>query len=371
MDTHYAALFAPMSFGSQMLKNRIVMSPMTRQLSPNGIPGQVNAAYYRRRAEGGVGLIITEGVCIPHIAANGYADVPVMYGDEALNGWKTVVKQVHEYGALIIPQLWHVGPMRRPGIGPDPSVPGYGPMTIRDGDQTIVKGLNEKDIKDIIDAYVQAAKNALDIGFDGIEIHGAHEYLLDSFIWQVTNQRKDKYGGTFNNRIRLASEVVSAIRAATSPEFPIVFRFSQWKIRNYGAKIIETPDQLEKFVTTLVKAGVDVFDVSTRRFWEPAFEGSPDSLAVWTRRLSGKPTIMVGSVGLDKAYAIAQLRGDEKPDAGRADLAPAIELLASGSVDLVALGRMLLADPEWPTKVYEGRLSEIFPFDKSSMMTRL
>lgn len=370
-ESQHQALFRPLPFGPHTLRNRIVMSPMTRQRSPGGIPGEQSAAYYRRRAEGGVGLIITEGTCIGHPAASGYKDVPDLSGIQSLKGWRRVVEAVHQAGARIVPQLWHVGPIRRPGMGPDPQVPGYGPSEISEEGKLLVKAMTLDDIEEVIEAYAQAARDAQAVGFDGVEIHGAHEYLLDSFIWSRSNQRDDEYGGSLANRTRLAARVVQAVRKATGPDFPILFRFSQWKISDYDARIVENAAELKVFVDLLVEAGVDIFDVSTRRFWEPAFDGSSDSLATWTRRLSGKPVMMVGSVGLDKAYSIAQLRGNESPDAGQADLTPVIEQLQSGAVDLVALGRMLLADPQWPNKVRENRLQEINRFDREAMQTQV
>jgi 2,4-dienoyl-CoA reductase-like NADH-dependent reductase (Old Yellow Enzyme family) len=366
-----APLFQTFPFGAQQLRNRIVMSPMTRQRSPGGVPGETMAAYYRRRAEGGVGLIVTEGTCIDHPGANGYPDVPVFYGENALGEWKRIADAVHEAGARIIPQLWHVGPIRHPGIGPDPAVPGYGPMQIVDGGRVVVRAMSHNDIRAVVESYARAAAHAQRAGFDGIEIHGAHEYLLDSFLWDVTNQRTDEYGGEIENRVRLAAEVVAGARAAVGAGFPIVFRFSQWKIRDYEARIARTPDDLRRILNPLVEAGVDIFDVSTRRFYEPAFRGSPDSLAVWTRRLCGKPVITVGSVGLNKAYSIAQLRGSEDARTQRAELSVVAEQLRTGAVDLVALGRALLADPEWPRKVREDRLAEIHDVDRAAMTTTL
>ncbi|MCU1722628.1 MULTISPECIES: NADH:flavin oxidoreductase [unclassified Pseudomonas] len=370
-ESQHQALFKPIAFGPHTLRNRIVMSPMTRQRSPGGVPGEQSVAYYQRRAEGGVGLIVTEGTCIGHPAASGYNNVPDLFGPQALEGWKRVVEAVHQAGARIVPQLWHVGPIRRLGQAPDPLVPGYGPSEISEGGEVQVKAMSLDDIEQVIEAYAQAARDARAIGFDGVEIHGAHEYLIDSFIWSQTNQRDDDYGGSLANRTRLAARIVQAVREATSPDYPIMFRFSQWKISDYGARIVDNAAELKVFLDILVEAGVDVFDVSTRRFWEPAFEGSSDSLAAWTRRLSGKPVMMVGSVGLDKAYSIAQLRGNENPDAGQADLAPVVGQLQSGAVDLVALGRMLLADPQWPTKVFENRLAEINRFDREAMQTEI
>lgn len=364
-------LFKPYSFGDKTLRNRIVMAPMTRQLSPQGVPGKVVTEYYRRRAEGGVGLIITEGTYIDHSAANGYQNVPAIYGRSALNGWKQVVDAVHEAGASIVPQLWHVGAIRRPGMEPDPQILGVGPIDVYDGNKKVVSALTEKGIEEIIESYSRAAVNAQEVGFDGIEVHGAHEYLIDQFLWDVTNQRNDSYGGSIENRTRLACEIIQAIKKVTRENFPIIFRLSQWKIRDYSAKIASSPKEFEKILTLLVEAGVDMFHISTRRYLEPAFAGSDDSLAVWARRLSNKPVICVGSVALNKAYAIAQLRGTEDPTAEMVDLSPVEKLLEHEKIDLVAIGRPLLADAYWPLKVKENRLKEIIPFNRNAFSSTI
>src|SRR5690554_3095406 len=126
MSMNLGPLFEPFELHNLKLRNRVAMAPMTRNFSPNGVPGQDVVDYYRRRAEAGVGLIITEGTVVNHAAANGYPNVPAFYGDEALAGWKQVVDAVHEAGGAIFPQLWHVVPVRKEAPGPTPPFPGIG-----------------------------------------------------------------------------------------------------------------------------------------------------------------------------------------------------------------------------------------------------
>src|SRR3546814_93417 len=146
-------LFSPFQRGSLRLSNRIAMAPMTRWHSPQGVPGQDVADYYARRADGGAGLIITEGVNIDHPAASGYDDVPAMYGAAALAGWKRVVDAVHSAGAAIIPQLWHVGAFRRPGVGPFPPVLGVGPTRVIENGKPVVERLSREAIAEIVPSY--------------------------------------------------------------------------------------------------------------------------------------------------------------------------------------------------------------------------
>ncbi|HSC84930.1 MAG TPA: 12-oxophytodienoate reductase, partial [Pseudomonas sp.] len=229
MSAPTQALFQPFRLGNMELPTRVVMAPMTRSFSPGGVPNAKVVEYYRRRAAAGVGLIVTEGTTVNHKAANGYPNVPRFYGGDALAGWKQVVDAVHAEGGKIVPQLWHVGNVRKLGTEPDASVPGYGPSEkLKDGN-VVVHGMTKADIDEVIAAFAQAARDAQAIGMDGVEIHGAHGYLVDQFFWEGSNQRTDGYGGSLANRSRFAIELIQAVRAAVGPDFPIILRFSQWK----------------------------------------------------------------------------------------------------------------------------------------------
>ncbi|GAA3410712.1 NADH:flavin oxidoreductase [Paenibacillus hodogayensis] len=336
------ALFEPFTIGNLKLANRIVMAPMTRAFSPDGIPGADVAAYYRRRAENGVGLIVTEGTVVDHPDASNQANVPHIYGEAALQGWANVVAEVHAAGGRIIPQIWHMG--ARGHVGE----------------------YTESEIADIVQAFAQGAANAKHIGFDGIELHGAHGYLIDQFFWEKTNSRTDRYGGDMLKRTNFAVEVIEACRRAVGPDFPIVLRFSQWKSSDYTAKLAANPEQLEQFLAPLVAAGVDIFHCSTRRFWEPEFEGSDLNLAGWTKKLTGKPTITVGSVGLDSDFTSLWSEGK---GAEHANIDKLIEKLEHKEFDLVSVGRALLVDPAWAAKIREGRIAELIPFTPEAVKT--
>ncbi|MCZ4126645.1 NADH:flavin oxidoreductase [Stutzerimonas balearica] len=367
MTANVQALFQPFELGSLRLPTRVVMAPMTRSFSPNGVPTDAVVDYYRRRAAAGVGLIITEGTTVGHAAANGYPQVPRFYGEDALAGWKRVVDAVHAAGGRIVPQLWHVGNVRRLGTEPDASVPGYGPMEKRKDGNVVVHGMTQQDIRDVIGAFAHAARDAKAIGMDGVEIHGAHGYLIDQFFWEGSNQRTDEYGGSLANRSRFAVELVQAVREAVGPDFPIIFRFSQWKQQDYTARLVQSPEALGEFLAPLVEAGVDIFHCSTRRFWEPEFEGSDLNLAGWTRQLTGKPTITVGSVGLDGEFLQFMVKTDKV--AQPAGIEGLLERLNKAEFDLVAVGRALICDPEWAVKVREGRMEEILPFSREALKT--
>lgn len=361
------ALFKPFRMGSLELPTRVVMAPMTRSFSPGGVPNAKVIEYYRRRAAAGVGLIITEGTTVDHKASNGYPDVPQFFGEAALAGWKQVVEAVHGEGGKIVPQLWHVGAVRRLGTEPDGSVPAYGPTEkLKDG-EVVVHGMSRQDIADVIAAFAQAARDAQAIGMDGVEIHGAHGYIVDQFFWEGTNQRSDEYGGDLAHRSRFAIELIQAVRAAVGPDYPIIFRYSQWKQQDYSARLVQTPEELGAFLKPLSDAGVDIFHCSTRRFWEPEFEGSDLNLAGWTRKLTGKPTITVGSVGLDDEFLQFMVNTDKV--AQPASLENLLKRLNDDEFDLVAVGRALLVDPDWAVKVRDGREGDILPFSRNALGT--
>ncbi len=370
MSSKLDTLFRPFSFGKVELSNRIVMAPMTRSQSPNSIPNDEVAGYYKRRAEGGVGLIVTEGTPPGAKGSHGYDNVPSFYGDEALAGWKKVVEEVHAAGGHIIPQVWHVGSMRTPGSGPSPADPVIGPSPVihpqvamlHEKAQPPVE-MTQADIDACVEAFGQAAKDAEAIGMDGLEIHGAHSYLIDQFCWSVTNQRSDGYNGDLATRARFASEVVKAMRANVSDDFPIVFRYSQWKQGDYTHKMAPTPQELEAYLNVLCEAGVDVFHCSQRRFDEPEFEDSNLNLAGWTKKITGKATISVGSVGLESDFLGSFMGKGSTPS----NIDALLERMENDEFDLIAIGRALLSDPAWPNKIKVGQDEEIKHFDVADM----
>jgi 2,4-dienoyl-CoA reductase-like NADH-dependent reductase (Old Yellow Enzyme family) len=370
-----SALFRRLRIGTLDLPSRIVMSPMTRAFSPGGVPGEDVAGYYRRRAQAGVGLIVTEGTWIPHPSAPNEENVPHFHGDPALAGWKRVVDQVHAAGACIMPQLWHVGLITKTkvegvyaeasgltGLQIGPS--GYG-GGVGERPQLMKQPMTQEQIDAVIDAFAVAAQSARELGFDGVAFHGAHGYLLDQFFWAETNKRTDKYGGDIAGRARFACEVLAECRRRTAPQFPLMLRISQWKLQDYGARLCQTPQELEAFLTPLVEAGVDIFDCSQRRFWESAFAGSELNLAGWVKKITGKPTMTVGSVGLDTEL-LTSLAGEA---ANPASVDRVVEMLERGDFDLVGVGRALLVDPQWPVKIRTGDLAGRQPFNSQALLS--
>jgi 2,4-dienoyl-CoA reductase-like NADH-dependent reductase (Old Yellow Enzyme family) len=333
------SLTEPTLLAGLPLSSRFVMAPMTRFRSPGGVPTIEVADYYRRRAEGGIGLIITEGVLIGHPSAGHEPAVPRMTAGPAEAGWRRVTSAVHDAGGRIAAQLWHVGSAREPVDG----IAAWTPAT-----------MTVADIDTMLEAYAESARVAVRAGFDAIEIHAAHGYLLDEFLWPHTNHRTDSYGGTPAARATFPAEVIRAVRSAIPAPMPLIVRFSQFKERDYTARIADTPTDLAAILNAFTTAGADVLHASQRHFTDPVFDGSPLNLAGWAKHITGRPAITVGSVALTRNF-LTRTGG----------VRALVDRHQAGEYDLVALGRILLANPSWATLAASGRIAEIHDYRKT------
>ncbi len=359
-----SALYQPFRLKGLDLRSRVIMAPMSRGFSPDGVPTAEVAAYYARRAGADIGLILSEGTGVARPASLHGPGFPRFYEERALAGWQGVIDRVHAAGGLMAPQLWHVGAMTHG----DPPVmyPFESPSGLTAPGRPLGRAMSETDIADTIAAFARAAFDAKRLGFDAVEIHAAHGYLIDQFFWEGTNSRLDGYGGvTIAERNRFAIEIVRAVRAQVGPDFPILVRLSQWKLNDYYARMAKTPVEMAEWLQPLADAGADMLDCSQRRFWEPEFEGSDLNFAGWAKKLAGLPTITVGSVGLSGEIMAAFGGESSKPT----PLEELLRRLDRGDFDLVAVGRALLQDPQWAVKVHQGRSDELMDFEAASMAT--
>ena len=360
-----SVLFTPWQFKGLSLKNRIVMAPMTRSFSPDGIPNEEVAQYYGRRAAAEVGLIVSEGTGVDRPVSVNDKRVPRFHGEAELAGWKRVIDVVHQAGGVMAPQLWHVGAVR--SRDPEWTAGPYdSPSGLSRPDKTFGVGMTDAEVADAIAAFASAAAQAKALGYEAIELHGAHGYLIDQFFWEGTNVREDAYGAKdIAGRARFAADIIRAVRHAVGPDYPIIIRISQWKQQDYNVKLADTPKAMESWLGALVGAGADILHCSQRRFWEPEFEGSDLNFAGWAKKLTGVPTITVGSVGLSGEF-IAAYAGEASQPASLDELERRLD---RGDFDLVAVGRAILQDPDWALKVKEGRTSELMSFDRTAMMS--
>lgn len=373
-------LFEPFVLGaaprrSLHLRNRLVMSPMTRSRCPGGIPGEDVVAYYRRRAEGGTGLIVTEGIGVDHPASVDDTNVPRLDGPDAVRAWRAVTDAVHGAGGTIAAQLWHVGPLWGAMIGQDlphrdeleavrpmrpsgtwgtPGVTAYAEKHVRRWVEPIAP-MSPEEIAACLDAYRRSAALAVEAGFDAVEVHGGHGYLPDAFLWEGTNGRDDEWGGDLRRRTAFPAAVVRAVRAGAGADVPLLYRFSQHTQQDYKATKAADPAELGVILGALVDAGVDAFDLSARRMSDPTFPDSDHpgrTLAGWTRALTGLPTIAVGGFGLSTSRRESAAGSVSIPASETVTAAEA--MLAGGECDLIAVGRLHLADPALATTLAAG-----------------
>jgi len=358
------SLFKPFSLKSLNIKNRLVMAPMTRSFSPDGVPTPEVAEYYKKRAAGEVGLILSEGTVIERVASSNDKNIPHFYGEEALKGWEKVITGVHEAGSQMGPQIWHMGVMENHHSGWVPSQPFEGPSDLNKPGLSNGRAMTESDIADAIAAYGRSAADAKRLGFDCVEIHGAHQYLIDQFFWSGTNNRTDKWGGkTLAERSRFGIEVIKEVRRQVGEDFAVIIRLSQWKPADYSFQLAPTPQEMEAWLNPMADAGVDIFHCSQRRFWETEFEGSDLNFAGWAKKITGKATITVGSVGLTGEF-LAAFAGESSQPSSLDEL---MRRMDRGDFDLVAVGRPLLSDPNWVKKIHEGRTDELEGFTKAAL----
>lgn len=362
-------LFSPFRLKNLDLRNRVVMAPMTRSRSPGGVPGEDVADYYARRAAADVGLLVTEGTVVRRGGSSNDPNVPNFYKADALEGWARVVSKVHGQGGAIAPQIWHQGMVRKAGSGPVPDAPTDSPSGVTHTGKQVFDAPSIAEVEDMVMAYADAAADAKRLGFDTLEIHGAHGYLIDQFFWDAMNKRSDRYGGSLVDRASFGGDIIREIRKKVGPDFPIILRYSQWKQQDYTARLAPTPRELEAFLKVFVDAGVDALHVSQRRYWEPEFpeiDGEHGlNGAGWAKKLTGLPTITVGSVGLNGDFEKSFV-GEGAPRRSLDDLEARLD---KGEFDLVAVGRALLQDPEWAKKVKENRFSELRDYDGKALAT--
>ena len=363
------ALFTPLKIRNLTLRNRFVMPGMQRGFMDDGAPTPRMVEYMRRCAAGGPGLIISESTSPDHPSAYWQ---PVMGRMEPATSseWREVVDAVHAGGAGFLLQIWHPGAMRKVAEDhPLSSYPALSPSGLIQGGRPNGRAMTRQDLQELKLAYVEAARHAQSLGFDGVEVHSAHGYLLDQFLWAETNRREDEYGGdSLAARARYSVEIAAAIREAVGESFVISYRFSQFKEVDYGARIASSPEDLQPMLKLLRAAGVDLFNVSSRRCRKPEWPERAHSsytIAEWVKSMTDAPVMTCGSVGVN-VEMFANLFDDEEPtqQSVERDLDFLGERVARGTLDLVGVGRMHIANNDFVNKVRAGRFADLALFNK-------
>ncbi|ATH83115.1 alkene reductase [Pseudomonas sp. KHPS1] len=345
----HAALFTPIDMGRITLKNRIVLPPLTRQRSaqPGDIATDLMATYYRQRA--GAGFMVSEGTQIEP-RGQGYAWTPGIYSQAQIDGWRKVTEAVHAEGGVIFAQLWHVGRVSHNALQPDgqapvaPSAiqaqkvkafiqtgPGVGELV----QPSLPRALELAEIRDLVGQYAQAARNAIDAGFDGVEIHAANGYLVNQFISAHSNQRDDAYGGSLENRLRFLSEIVDAVAAAVGADrlgvrFTPLFTGTD-QDRVYIGLVEEDPHTTYiEAIKVLEAAGVAYVSIA-----EADWDNAPDLPESFRRDVRAN---FSGKILYAGRYTAE--RGER--------------LIEAGLADLIAFGRPFIANPDLPARIANG-----------------
>jgi 2,4-dienoyl-CoA reductase-like NADH-dependent reductase (Old Yellow Enzyme family) len=343
-------IFSNHTIGNITLKNRFAVAPMTRvSANEDGTTGTLMKDYYQSFAQGGFALIFTEGIYTDKHYSQGYKFQPGLTDEAQAESWKPIVDAVHDSGSLFIAQLMHAGALSQYNkytgfnAGPSAVKPLGQEMTFYygEGDYSTPKTMDKEDINDAISGFVNAAKLAKRAGFDGVEIHGANGYLLDQFITVHTNERTDEYGGELVNRLRIYEKVITSIRKAVGDDFIVGIRFSQGKVNDFEYK---WPAKVEdaKYTFELVsKCGVDYIHTTEYNAKEAAFEDSL-SLAELAKKHGSVSVIANGSIVNEN---------DAK------------HMIDSNQADLISLGKMALANPNWPNVIRDQQELREFNFE--------
>ncbi len=339
----FKKIFEPTNIGQMQLKNRIVMPPIgTSYAEKDSAIGRRTLDYYEARARGGVGLIIVEGSA-PSLQCTGPHQAS-LGDDKFISRWRKLTDTAHKYNARIAIQIMHSTMENWDGkavqVSPSPVIVPTRVMGVL-GEPP--RELSEEEITERVGWFVEAARRAREAGFDGAEIHGAHQYLVAAFLSSATNQRKDKYGGSIENKARFLVEILQAVRKEVGPDFPVWVRLNgrEWGVEN-GITIEET----KKVVPMLVEVGAQAIHVS----------GYGAGSSATTAPISDTPGILV-----PLAEEVKKLTNVLVITVGRLDLELGEKILKEGKADLIAIGRRLIADPDLPNKVAEGRFDEVIP----------
>jgi 2,4-dienoyl-CoA reductase-like NADH-dependent reductase (Old Yellow Enzyme family) len=336
-----SSLWEEVFVGPLRLRNRAVMPAMgTGYASREGLVTERLKAYLSRRAEGGVGLIVTE-VCAVHPSGRAFPSELGIYDDNFIPGMRELAAAIKDAGAAAAVQLHHAGRETFPSvIGEQPLAPS--PVASRAMGQ-IPRELEEEEIAGLVDCYGSSAGRAREAGFDAVEVHGAHGYLINQFLSPYSNKREDGYGGSDTGRFRFAREVIRAIKKEAGQDFPVIFRFSASEEVRGGYDL----DYIMPLLPLLQEDGVDAFHVSCGVYDSP---GNPTSPGLHHPSGINIERASVVKAGVDRPVIVAGKIHDPRL---------AEEVLQAGKADLVAFGRQHLTDPDFLAKAADGRYEDI------------
>ncbi|KMM78460.1 NADH:flavin oxidoreductase [Pseudomonas deceptionensis] len=342
-------ILSPHDINGAVSRNRLAVAPMTRvTATEEGLATQTMQDYYLRFAQGGFGLIITEGLYTDKAFSQGYPNQPGLADEEQAQVWAKINHELRAQGSLVFAQIMHAGALsqgsryRTHTVGPSAVQPVGEQMSVYygEGAYAMPVEITEAEIAQVIQGFADTAARAVETAnFDGIEIHGANGYLLDQFLTAHTNLRKDRWGGDMTQRMSLLINVVTAVKEKVGQKVPVGVRISQGKVNDFKNKWLDGEGDAQIIFSALADAGVDFIHVTEHEAWQPAFEGGQDSLITLARKFAPGITI-IGNGGLH-------------------DPAHAGEALNAGA-DMIALGRGALSNPDYPVILETNQMFRAF-----------
>ncbi len=295
-------IFSPFSIKKHTLRNRLGVAPMTRMSSvKDSIPRQDVLDFLERRAANGAAVVYTEAIVTDYESSQGYPGQARLTNQRQIDAWAATVKKIQAHGALAIIQMFHCGRMAWPEVNPAGRSIGPSAITPKQLNQLTQKPyplpdvMSRFDMAHVIEGFVETAKGAVEAGFDGIEIHGAHGYLINQFLSSYSNQRTDDYGGSLANRFRFAREVIQAVRQVVPSDHLLAFRISNWGIADPEVSLFKDADEWQALIRLLAAEPIDVLSVSTYRFSDAAF-GTAKTMAQLTREVTTLPLMICGQI---------------------------------------------------------------------------
>jgi 2,4-dienoyl-CoA reductase-like NADH-dependent reductase (Old Yellow Enzyme family)/thioredoxin reductase len=336
----FNSVFSPLEIGNMTIKNRFVVSPMvTNFCTVEGDATETYIAYHEERAKGGWGLIITEDYAIDGLAKS-YPYIPGLWDDDQIRSHRELTERVHAHGTKILAQIFHPGRQTQKRVtGADPKAPSAIPCPVM---LDMPHALTVDEIQGLVGKFGDAALRAKRAGFDGIEIHGAHGYLISEFMSPYSNKRIDKYGGCLENRMLFALEIIADIREKCGKEFVVDFRISGDELVPGGRNLQDT----KAICLMLQNSGIDALHISVGVYGSWYSEVPPAAMGHgWIADFAGE----VKKVVRIPVFAVGRINDPYIAEA----------IIASGKADVAVMGRASLADPDLPNKTREGRLKEI------------
>ena len=343
-------IFSPFQIKNFTLHNRLGVAPMTRISSPgDSIPRQDVLDFLVRRAENGAAIVYTEAIVTDYESSQGYPRQSRLTTQRQIDAWRQVVEDIHLHGGIAIMQMFHCGRMAWPEI--NPAGRAIAPSRIAPKQINPMTGqpyplpevMSQFDIDHVINGFVETAKGAVMAGFDGIEIHGAHGYLINQFLSSYSNQRDDNYGGSLENRFRFAHEVIDSVALVVPEDRLLIFRISNWGVADMEVSLFDSAEEWQEMIGLLVQEPIDAISLSTYNYRDKAF-GTDRNMAQLTREVTPLPLILCGQI-YDRKSAEEALE----------------------SADIALSSKSILLNPNWVEDVRAGKELPLYKSEEANV----